>query len=97
MISTMPASETLNSISQSLGIDGLSLELYMGIVAVGLISLFVLPYLIARLNGAAHAGARSIGLKGLIGGLLVAGGLTAPIGLFFVGKAFWTAYSPQPA
>lgn len=89
----------LSDLFIQIGFGSFTLEKYLLLVAIGLASMFAIPYVLARLNGAKGRQAAWLGLQGFYGGLLFAGFITAPFGLILLGRAILKALdtpSSQP-
>lgn len=88
------ATDDLVKIFSQLGLGEFSLEKYLIIVMMIFVSLFVLPYIIARINGLDRIYAKHLGAQSAFGGFLVIGFFTAPIGVYLTARAFWRAFFP---
>lgn len=81
----------LSDLFLKFGIGEFTIEKYFLLVAIGLLSMFAIPFVLAKCNGAESRQAAFLGLQGLYGGVLFAGFITAPLGLILLGRAIFKA------
>lgn len=86
----------LSDLFLQLGFGSFTIEKYLLLVAIGLVSMFAIPYVLARFNGAENRQAAWLGLQGFYGGVLFAGFITAPFGLILLGQAIYKALDTPP-
>lgn len=89
------AVENMDELFGLVALGDVSTEKVLALAVCAFASFYMIPYSVARVRGGAKQLCNRIGLESLLGAFLVMGFITAPFGLYFIGRAFFSVMQPM--